>query len=610
MASLASIERKLKKAAGLDKKVWKTGTVAGQRLHKDTGLWVDEKYWAGGLLEVELHLARWGDVGFGRAEHIRRAAKEMWPKRCFHAWTERRFKGLAKYDFLSWTGCGGSGKTDDAAMYAIVWWLVDPMHSTVVMTSTTGKMIRRRMWPAIQRLYYDNVLKDMGATLPAELLETDMCMRLTVENGKRDNKSAIFAKPVKDGSVTKAAADIQGMHNKRVLVIVDEAPETPPAIFTAIANLRIGCEEFKCIVIGNPESRLDEHGKFSEPKDGWGSIDDDCDEWETVPQLNGFPGLCQVFDGEMCPNVLNPDPRYGYLLSRKDLEGVKASKGGSNTPEFWKYYRGRWAPEGICNTVMSELEIIRHQGTMTYTFGRHKRTVAGLDPGFGGDKCKLQFGVEGDAVEANGKIALQLTDEIVIYTDARSKDPMDYQIAYRVIAECKQRNVEPDDLGIDATGIGRGVYAIVCKEWSTRVKRVEFGGRPSDMPAGPDDPRPAKEVYDRRVTEVCFSIKWLLRSGLLRGIPISVMRDLTTRQYTTLKGSHGVVYSVEKKEEMKERINRSPDDGDAAAVLLDAQRQRGIFVAGEPAGFVEDGAWDAMVKETNALYERVDYLEN
>lgn len=556
-------------------------------------------------LEMELYAFR-SREGDGRLTHFKRIVGYCWPDRVWHDWTERRIDGLSRCDFVSWAGAASGGKTDDAGLYAMVWWLSDPAHSTVILTSTTGKMIRRRIWPVIQRLYHGFCVDShkYGTPkyeFPGDLIDSEMTLRARFDDTRRDSKSAIFAKAVKDGNTSKAAADIQGMHNKRVLVIIDEATDTPPAIFDVLTNLIAGTSEFQCLVIGNPSSRLDQHGRFSEPLRGWGSVTIEDEEWETVIQLNGKPGLCQRFDGERCPNVLNPRTETKFLMSVQQLEGYR-SKLGERSPDFWKWAKGFWPPAGITNTVMDEMDVIKCGATSRVTFIGRRTPVAGLDPGFGGDDCVLCLGAVGD-IAGLGGLVVQVEKVIVLHADAEKPDPVDYQIARETKSECEAFGVRPENFSADATGIGRGVFAILHQEWSGRIHRVEFGGQATEIPASEDDQRPARQVYDRRVTELWFSARTLMRSGRLKGMTQEQVRDFTTREYKT----RGGLYYLQTKEEMRETYGRSPDHGDALAVMIDGIRHAGY--AGRHAATDRDGGegWRKLVEQANAVVENVDY---
>ena len=124
------------------------------------------------------------------------------------------------------------------------------------------------------------------------MVDSKTCLQAS----KGDDKNAIFAIAVLDGATSKSVANIQGVHSERILCIVDEATDTPEAAFEATSNLNKGCREFQFLAIGNPHSVLDEHGRFSEPADGWNSVSIETQSWETQR------GVCVRFDGAHSPN--------------------------------------------------------------------------------------------------------------------------------------------------------------------------------------------------------------------------------------------------------------------------------------------------------------------
>jgi len=546
------------------------------------------------LSELEEDLCLWllrGDRG--RSVYFWSAVGLIWPGRVRHSWSDRRVDGLSDYNFLSWCGCGGSGKTDDAVMYSMLYWLADPTNTTVIYTSTTGKMLRKRMWPVLEKLFYE-----AKGVFPAKLVSSQILMR--GQFGDRESeKSGIFGISVKEGNTAKASADIQGLHNKRMLVVVDEATDTPPAIFEVFANLRIGCSEFQVIAIGNPNSRFDEHGKFSEPKDGWASVSVDTDEWETVNQLDGRSGLCQRFDGYDSPRIHCPDRKdLGFLIGLADITTAE-KKLGANDPRFWKYYRGFWAPDGCDRTVFSETLLIKHKcfDSVIWT-GVGKQWVVGfLDPAFGGgDRAAMRFAKCGDI---GGKVAMLLEPPSLLHINAASNEPVHYQLARQVKERCQARGCSPENFGLDATGEGGGLASIIKREWSGLIREVEFGGKPSDLPVSSEDRRKCDEAYDRRVTELWFSIKEFAMAGQLFGMDKETAVELTARRFD----DHNRKLRVETKIEMKERLNRSPDLADCLAGLCEVARRTGLQIQGAPVAGNRRNPWLEAAKKAHEVFE-------
>lgn len=544
------------------------------------------------------------DGGLGRFQHFRNASKLLFPNVEWNPWAERQIRSLcddyyavkigkSTKRYVDWAGCAAAGKTFNAGHFALIWWLADSQNSIVIFTSTTGKMVRKRVWPVIQQLYFQ--AKQACAELynvPISRVEFGNLVdsKTTLQARKGDDKHAIFAIAVKDGNTASAAADIQGMHAPRILVVVDEATDTPEAIYSACWNLEKGCQDFTLLSLANPKSRLDQFGLSMEPKNGWSSVSVNDDEWETKR------GICLHFDGHRSPNVNLGYTRYKYIYTNEDyLSALR--KHGTNTLEAWQYDRGFPAPDSVDNTVFSEVMVMDHRGMEHFTFYQRFDLFASLDPAFGGDACKLLFAKVGDVEEGN-KMAVDIVETIEIHTDATIPESVDKQIAKRVIEECQKRGVKPEHFGSDATGTGRGVFAYLYDNWSTAIHRVEFGGAPSELRSATDDQRPSNEIYDRRVTELWFACRDFLKGGQLRGLYRDAVLQFCGRTYTT----KGRKYSLEKKEETKARIGRSPDDADAIAVLIDTVRKSGIQ-AGSKVRSNSPNQWLQAARELHKVYE-------
>ena len=226
-------------------------------------------------LELELYAFRNrlqpNEGGLGTFDHFRNATKMLWPKMSWNPWLEAQVEGLCEHDYVGWAGCGASGKTFGATLFATVWWLANPSKTTVVLTSTTAKMIRKRMWANLQ----DLVRKSRG--FPGNMVDSKMSLQAI----KGDDRHSISAIAVAEGNTSKAVANIQGIHAERVMVIIDEATDTPEAAFEACTNLSKGCREFKMLVIGNPASKYDPHGRFCTPAKGWRSVTIEDQHWLT-----------------------------------------------------------------------------------------------------------------------------------------------------------------------------------------------------------------------------------------------------------------------------------------------------------------------------------------
>lgn len=538
--------------------------------------------------------------GLGRFGHFKAISDFMCPSVIWNQWTERAIQSLCDdtyalkignliHRYVTWMGCAAAGKTYDAVLYAYNWWGIDPRNSICLLTTTSAKMARRRMWGPMQEFFNKSPRK------PGHIVDS----KSTIQAVQGDDKHSISVIAVEKGETAKAVARIQGQHAPRILVVIDEATDTPIAIVKACENLKKACQDFTLLMIGNPKGYMDPLGKSGEPKGGWSSVSVEEDQWLTKE------GICLHFDGHKSPNVLAGETLYPFLYTYEDYL-INKGKRGVDTLESWQFDRGFPAPEGVTNTVMTYQMVEKYGGREKFNWYQKATPIAALDPAFGGDRCVLKFGLLGDYTEKSvmgdeiqsTKLGLQITETIEIQPQAKSDHEMEYQIAWRVKIECEKRGVIPKHFGCDATGTGRGVFAVLAHEWSSDIHRVEFGGTPSERPASEEDPRPSRDVYDRRVTELWFFCREVLKSGQLKGLSDDDVLEFSFRQYE----HEDKKIKLETKADCKLRLEQSPDHADAVAVLCEVARQHGLNAGGEIKSRSNKDAL-AKAREFGSLYD-------
>lgn len=560
-------------------------------------------------LEQWCFLNRWPTEhgGLGRFRHFKNMAKMVWPEVSWNPWLSDQIRELCNDETavisgdvyiktVAMTGAAAAGKSFSAGFFAMAWWRCLPMESCVVVCSTQKDMLKKRVWDPISNFHVTAIdprskkLHQMGRLI-------DSRTKIVWEDALRsDEKHGIFGLAVAGGETIKAVQEIKGIHARRVMVIVDEAEATPEAIFEAIPNLRKGCKEFILVVLGNSVSRMDPHGIICTPRNGWGTVSVDMESWPTkgVPRWQIEPGTCLHFDGTKSPNVTGRRTQYPYLYSWEDFLAASNKPDYAQSTAFWQHDRGFWAPEGLTDTIFTESMIEKYDGA-PFLFETYSTPIAFLDPAFGGDDCKLLIGLMGNSL---GKLVLQIKEAITIPINATSKDEVDYQVARRAIAECKKRNVQPRQFGVDAVGTGRGVAAIIAGEWSSEIHRVESTGAPTERPSSTADGRPAKEMYDRLATEFWWSAREILQGGQVRGFYRELIVQLCARTYA-MKGRK---YAMETKEDFKARIKRSPDDADSLVGLCELARRNGLTPATSVAKR-KDTDWTKQLAEADKLHD-------
>lgn len=504
--------------------------------------------------------------GESREYHFKRIVSALWPDDgpkpfIWHPWAERMLEAACANKYLAVAGCASSGKTDFFAVWAIVNFIVAPYDTMVLVTSTTLKDSRKRIWGSIRDYW------QAAPPLPGKLVDSMGLIRFDDGTGGTSDKCGITLIAAEKKKEKEAVGKLIGFKNTRVIVIADEMPELSESILEASAsNLSLN-PEFQFIGIGNPASRFDAFGILAKPKGGWQSISPMEDEWETER------GLCIRFDGEKSPNVITGKLIYPWIVTQVKLDEAKA-RFGENSLAYYRMFRGYWAPTGEDDNIYSETEIIAAGADQDAIWLEPPTKVAALDPAFtnGGDRTPVQFGLFG--VSRDGIPTLMYTHRELLQDDVTNKKKTrTEQIVQQFKDLCEEEGVDSYNSAYDKSGAGGPFGDVVSMMWSPDVLGVQFGGKASDLPVSISDNTLSSDRYVNRVTELWFGAKELIRTGQLKGIDRELAKEMCSRKYSTQKGV-GLRMVVESKTDMKARTGESPDLADSAMILIELCRQR------------------------------------
>jgi hypothetical protein len=343
---------------------------------------------------------------------------------------------------------------------------------------------------------------------------------------------------------------------------------------------------------------MDTMGKAMMPLSGSPeSVTVDMDEWEAKD------ATIVHFDGLKSPNIIEPGSAP-WNQSDTEIKTIIA-KHGENSMHYWQMVRGFPPPDESYNAVVSESLLLKfhalHQQELSPGWEWH----AGLDSGFGGDDCILKLARVGNFIlpkDEEPRNGVVFNERIVIKTISKTSDPVDFQIADQAIAICKERNVKPRNFSIDGTGTGRGVAAIMRKNWSNEIHVVTYGESASDMPVSHQDFTKGKDAYWNRVTEMYYSLRIFVMNGQVRGVTAQMARGFGCRTYAVKNGRTLLAPKLE----AKKVLGRSPDEEDASVMIIDNLRRQGYF--GGLLG--HDQEWQKLVRDSymEAEYAPTDEL--
>tara|TARA_R100000005_G_scaffold96213_1_gene81488 strand:- start:1038 stop:2825 length:1788 start_codon:yes stop_codon:yes gene_type:complete len=513
-----------------------------------------------------------------REYYFWRICDELWnhddlpePMMVRHPWAEQMIRAAIHNKYLSIGGSASSGKSHTMAAWGIVNWLSQPRDTLILMTSTTLREARKRIWGSVISLL--SVID--GA--PIKIRDSIGNAAYVDEKENLIERAGLSLIAAEKSKTREAVGKFIGIKQKRVILVGDELSELSQAILQAgLTNLSKN-PHFQMIGMANPNSRFDAFGVWSEPKDGWESVDIQvADEWDTK-----WGGKYIRLDGERSPNILLGETKYPWLPTAAKLEEDRILL-GPESRGYMRMVRAIFFDSDETTGIYAESELT-NCGAMGKVEWEGKPTmVAGIDPAFtnGGDRTILSIAEVGYA--RNGQYVCQFTDAIHLNDDATNKAvPRTYQIVQQIVDHCKRKGVSPENVAVDSTGAGAPFCDVLAGEWSPNFMRVTFGGKASDKRVSMNSQLTGEELYMNRVSELWFVGKELMRTRQIYGISSDLAQEMCARNYDMIK-TGSLKVKIESKPDFKSRFGRSPDLADAAFLALDCARQRLGLVAVDP----------------------------
>lgn len=540
--------------------------------------------------------------GLGQQGHLRNAMMLLWPE----VYGGEAEPGIPRWrddlELLTWAWCNhrvisvighaSAAKTHTFGHIAAASYIADPLNSIITLTSTHLPGLRKRLWAdTVSAIRTAQISENVFGGQRFDVRSHDMTIRPA---GTKEDKYVIEGIATDRGQ--DAVEKIQGTHSRRRrYVVIDEAQGTPSAIFEAAANLMTD-PDFRMAQLANPTRRYSEFGTWCEPEGGWSHIDPDVDQfWETKRG-----GICVRLDGLKSANIKAGKTVFPFLIRQDYLDSV-AKAFGEGSPRWWTFVRGWFAPEGMFGVVFPSSVLNRAEKPITYQMKPTR--VAALDPAFeGGDQCVLCIGEFGAANNSTHALNLISSTAIKVVVTEKS-DPMDYLIANEVKRLCLKHDVRPENFILDVTGAGRGVAAILEKEWSPEISKCNFGAGATDRRMKKTDTENCSELFDRFVSELWWAGRAWMEENLVGGLneDFKLLRDqLSARQYETVKDKK---IRIETKKEMKERLGYSPDEGDAFVLLIELLRRKGAVAGVLPEGAL--GSRDSRLVKRAVRYSNL-----
>ncbi len=528
--------------------------------------------------------------GAGLFEHYLNAQRILWPTDDEHRWSRLALKTIVENDVSVFMGAGDTNKTYSMSKFVLTDWWAFPDKTLWMLSSTEARGAELKIWGTIKQLF--NRARELREALPGSVLESRHC--ITTEKIDDDNRKArlltkgIVFIPCKSNGKWVGMGSYAGVKggslNARLGHCGDEVSAMQRSFLDAYANW-YGKENFRGIMSGNPYDLDDCLCIAAEPIDGWTSWKDTekTQEWRS----RFYNAAVVAFDGRDSPNMEVPEGAktpYPYMIGRKKLRAVEKTHG----KDSWQYASqctGKPRPGAMMKRVITR-QLCEEKGAFEDVVWSGKPTIkiAACDAaygGVGGDDCiagHIEFGEDVD-----GNMLIACNPPVLVPVSIKNKGLPEEQIATFIREYCESFSIPPENFFFDA----RSTMAITfARIWSAQVNAVDFGGQPTDRPVSLDTfiwdgdtqqrrLQQCKELYSKFVTELWYTIHYVILGCQMRRLPMEVAEEGFKREWKYVKGNR---IEIEPKADMKTRTGRSPDRFDWLVTAVEGARRRGFEI--------------------------------
>ncbi len=406
----------------------------------------------------------------------------------------------------------GTGKTFAAAVMAM-WFLDCYENSQIVTMAPKEKQLELNMWKEIAKLFPAFKRHRPNADLQ------HLRLRMTVGS----DLWAIHGFACGVGADEQVAQKAAGFHAEHMLFILEECPGIHPAILAAVENTCTAPHNVR-MAIGNPDHTMDALHQFCEG-----------------------PGVKHLrISGLDHPNVVADNPNIvPGAVSKPALERRLAKYGDEGS--LW-LSRGR----GICPAQATDaiMHLVWCQAAARRAEDPDARARIGAT--FGG---KRALGVDVANSESGDEASIAAgTGGVLRYVKTWPSPDANAFVRLHVQPLILSDEIDDMQVGVDAVGVGAGAV--------NELRRLGYKGISALQSASTPifKPREEEEFLNLRA-----QMWWTLRMDLFHGRVIlpndmELFQDLCTPKW----GTRGGKIFIERKEDLRKRLGRSPNKGDAA----------------------------------------------
>ena len=367
-----------------------------------------------------------------------------------------------------------------------------------------------KLWPAFTRLFPSAELADL---------------RIRMIAGSDEWGAWGYSVAIRAGE--QVATHAVGMHAEHLLLVYEETPGIDMSVLAAGENTCTAPHNLR-LAVGNPDS-----------------------EDDTLHQFCRSPAVRAVRISALDhPNVVTRDPQIVAGAVAQQSIDRRAVQYGIGSPLYDSRVRGispAQAVDALITRTSCEAAIARF-------------TDASFRLG------KRAWGVDVANSDSGDKAAIARWQGACLLEVQSFECPDANILGAKVVDEVRAAAGRALHVGIDSVGVGAGTVN-EAKRLGFRVQSLNGGARASPtMDASLDVPPELRQVTnEERFANLRAQMWWQMRDDLRRGriaLPNDpeLVADLVTPRWWT----HGGKVYLEAKEDIRKRLGRSPDKGDAA----------------------------------------------
>lgn len=437
-------------------------------------------------------------------------------------------EAIRDYPRVAVAACHSSAKTFTAAN--VFWWhqICFPPAKAVT-TAPTERQVRDLLWAEIRQRHGNARVRLPGKCATMGWRMPD---RKGFHGENADWYGVGFA--TTQDQADEHATKFVGYHQRHVLVEFDEACGILRPIWKASDGL-MASGKVRHLAIGNP---TDPTSRFAEiyASPVWHSI-----------RISAFE----------TPNLQGHGVTHPFLVTPEWVETMRETE-GEDSPEWYAKVLGLFPPHAV-DTIISMAEVDEAFSREPPPFNPEEPVLIGVDVArFGSDATTIYVLSGPRILHAEGHVAKDL-----MWTCGR---------ILAIAEHYGLKKPRAPQIGVDVVGLGGGVVDRL-HELGWNVRAVNAAEKASN-----------EERYRNKRTELWFGLKSWIQRACLKDCPrrarMYLKADLPAPKYKYLSDGRR---EMEAKDKIKERILRSPDDGDALAIAVSWYTSRTLALPPEPA---------------------------